>query len=301
MPNPYHPVYLRVLESLPVGGTIPLASLLAAAGLPSVTDHTKRGHLKTLIRDRPDLLERIVGLYPQADTVIDLIEKRHGPVTEATLDQANKHCREVVEKIALPTLHEFVRTTLTEHISGTVVSLSMDELMEFLLDEFAKFSKGAGNGLVSIAGTLNERLLMRAMKNAGLTEGEDFKKTGTNSEADLVVHSHTGTRANLGVEVKSYHARERLLRGLRDIAGSKVGVGYFKDPSEFNADRIVTLLQADPAAIYMPGSTLAQVDPVAAARTTNNRIALDSKVYRPIERFVTDMLHFVKTGELPKF
>jgi hypothetical protein len=300
-PNAYYPTYVALLEGLTTGSTIPVTALIASEGLPNVTDGTKRDHLKTLIKERPELLEKIVGLYPQADTIIDLVEKLDGSVIEATLDQANRHCAKIVDKIALPILHEFVRSNLSKHISGTSISLTVDELMEFLLEGFAEFSKGAGNGLVSIAGTLNERLLMRAMKNGGMVEGADFKKTGTNSEADIVVHSHAGTKINLGVEVKSYHARERLLRGLQDIDGPKVGVGYFKDPSEFNAARTMTLLQADPAAIFMPASTLSKVDATATSRKTNNKISYDSRLYRPLEQFVTDMKHFVQTGQLPTY
>lgn len=299
--NPYHSIFKAILSALPAGKAIDLAPLLATSELPKVSLATRKKHLKALVRAEPELLERIVGFYPSVDTVIDLVEIRHGKVLEVNLDQSNEHCRSIVEKIGRPIILGFVQATLAEHISGTKVALTLDELMDFLLDEFTDFARGAGNGLVSIAGSMNEQLLMRAMANAGLKANEDFRKTGTNSEADFVVHSHIGNKDNLGVEVKSYHARERLLRGLRDVTGLKVGVGYFKDASEFNKTRTVTLLQTDPAAIYIPTATLKNVDPAAQSIPTNSKIAFQSRLYRPIERFVSDMAHFCKKGELPKY
>lgn len=299
MPFDYGSAFRDAINSLAAGQTIDLDELLAIPGLPAVGLSTKRNHLRRLVQAEPQLLERIVGFYPSVATVIDLVEQRHGLVTEARINEANEQCKEIVGTIARPIVHRFVRTALDQHINGANVALTLDELMQFLLEEFVEFQRGAGNGLVSIAGGMNEALLMRAMSNAGLVRGTDFKKTGTNSEGDFVVHSRVGTRENLGVEVKSYHARERLLRGLRDITGLKVGAGYFRSPAEFNAARTMTLLQADPAAIYMPRVTLEEVDGAARAMTTNNRIAFQRRLYRPLEQFVTDMSHYTNTGQLP--
>lgn len=300
-PNPYHPVFVAHLNGLPIGQRIDYRQLLTLPGLPKASDDTKRRHLRTLVGQQPALLQKLSGFYPSPDTVIDLVEHQYGPVLEVNLDCSNQYCRSIVLDIAEPVLQDFVRDSLSGHISGCTVSLTIDELMKFLIDDYDEFSKGAENGLVSIAGSINERLLTRAMKNAGLREGNDFKRTGKNSEGDLIVHSHSGNRDNLGIEVKSYAARERLLRGLRDIQGLKVGVGYFKDPAEFNYARTVTLLQADPAAIYMPSSTLNVVDPQAQGATTHVRVAHGSRLYRPLEQFVTDMRHFTQSGLLPKY
>lgn len=296
----YFAPYRALLDALAPGQTVDLDQLLKAEGLPAVSIATRKKYLRELVQEMPEYLEKIVGFYPSVDTVIDLVELRFGKVVEQQLDASNQRCREIVEKVARPIVHRFVGTSLANHISGTTVSLSLDELMEFLLEEFVEFQRGAGNGLVSIAGSMNEALLMRAMTNAGLRRGMDFDKTGSNSEADILVRSRVGTKDSLGVEVKSYHARERLLRGLRDINGLKVGVGYFKDPSEFNPARSVTLLQADPAAIYMPDATLQQLEPKARQITTNSKIAFQSRLYRPLERFVSDMAHYVRAGNLPK-
>lgn len=301
MANQYYDCFERVLSSLSAGQTVALGDLLSCDGLPKVGDGTKRKYLKQLISAKPMFLEKIVGFYPSPETIIDLVESRHGKVIEANIDSSNQACRLIVQGIAKPIVHGFVRDTLAEHIEGSRIGLELDQLLSFLLEEFSEFSRGAGNGLVSIAGSINELLLIRAMKNGGMTDKSDFTRTGTESEADIVVHSRTGSRMNLGVEVKSYHARERLLRGLQDVTGKKVGAGFFKDPKEFNAKRTKTLLQAGPAAIYMPQATLSRVESSAVELTTNETIAFRSRLYRPLERFVSDMQHFNNYEVLPPY
>ena len=299
--NPYHHVFRAALATLPQGDFLWLDALLALPELPAVAIATKRSHLKKLIELDPQLLEKVRGLYPKADTIIDIVERTTGRVIETTLDASNRAAAAIVQNIAGPVVNQFVDTALRAYIIGDRITLTKSELMDFLLTEYSEFSKGAGNGLVSIAGTLNERILMRAMSNQGMIEGDNFQRTGTNSEADLIVHTRTGTRSSLGVELKSYHARERLLRGLQDIVGLKVGFGFFKDPSEFNAGRTQTLLQTHAAAIYMPNATLVRVATDSLAMTSNENIAFQSRFYRPIEQFVTDMLHYVGHGELPRY
>lgn len=300
-PNKYHDAFQVALNALAPNSKMWVEDLVNVPGLPQTSNVTKRNHLKELITASPFLLEKVLGLYPKADTIIDLVEQRYGLVTEGTLDLSNSRAAEIVRSIAQPVVERFVDGTLRENISHNLVTISKADLMTFLLEDFTEFSKGAGNGLVSIAGTLNERLLMRALKNGGLIEDTHFKKTGTNSQADLIIHSVGGARENLGVEIKSYHARERLLRGLQDITGHKVGFGFFKDPNEFNASRTQTLLQTQAVAIYMPAATLKQVDPVAQGMTTNERLAFLSRLYRPIEQFVTDAKYFHAHESLPKY
>jgi hypothetical protein len=300
-PSQYDSVFRRVLDSLASGGTISLSELLAHSDLPASTQTTRLKHLRNLIDEIPSLVTRVPGLYPRAGAILQLIEERHGRITEANLDASNLHAATFVREIARPIVSQFVADALRNHIVGDRIELSMSDMMVFLLDEFAEFSKGAGNGLVSIAGTLNEQILIRAMTNAGMEQPTHFTKTGTNSEGDLVVHSTARGRGNLSVEIKSYHARERLLRGLQDIRGDKVGIGFFKNASEFNVARTQTLLQSGVAAIYMPQDTLDNVSQQARDLQTNASSAFQSRLYRPIERFVSDMRWFNDAGELPHF
>jgi hypothetical protein len=300
-PNLHHSAYAAILGGLTTGQEIWLDFLLQHPSLPDTTRATRKKHLISFLSANPLLWGKVLGLYPPAETIVDIIESQHGDVAEANLDQSNKHAATLVRSIAKPVIEQFVDLALAAHIAGNQVVLSKSDLMTFLLEDFTEFSKGAGNSLVSIAGTLNERLIMRAMQNQGMIRDTHFAKTGTDSDGDLIIHSIGGNRPNLGVEIKSYHARERLLRGLQDVKVPKVGIGFFKDASEFNISRTQTLLQTQAAAIYMPQLTLANVNSAAAALTTNESSAFQSKLYRPIERFVTDMLYFYTHAKLPPY
>jgi hypothetical protein len=288
-----------VLAAVPPGARLDLPDLLAAMATPGLTLARLKSLLDVAVRANPRLLESLQGYYPPADVIIDLVQLEIGNVVEANLSAANAACRRLVTSIGGPMIARFIRTSLGDHIdAGDQISISMLTLVQFMSGEFAEYMKAAGNGLVSLAGKLNEGLLVRAMENAGMVRPTHFRVTGTDSEGDIVVRS---TTANLGVEVKSFHARERLLRGLQDVQQPKVGVGFFIDPLEFNNARTTTLLQANPAAIYMPTATLAQVDPIARGRITNDKIAVSSRLYRPLEQFVTDMAAFAGTGTLPHY
>jgi hypothetical protein len=257
-------------------------------------------HLRRFISDRPEYIGVVHGVLPSRDVLLNLVEKQLGaPIAESNVVLANKKCAEIVTKAARPALESYIRTSLGQYVAGSQLDVPMDELIEFLLGDYASFSRGAGNGLISVAGGMNEELLAACLTGAGMIVGSDFTRTGTDSEGDIVIHSHAGVKSNLGVEIKSYHARERLLRGLKDIEGPKVGAGYFIDPTEFGGNRTVTLLQTHAAAIYMPAATLAQLGNQALAATSNEAIAYGSKFYRPLERFASDMKAFSKTGALP--
>lgn len=174
-----------------------------------------------------------------------------------------------------------------------------ETLIIALLDEetgIADHLKAMSNGLVSLAGGVNEAILRLGLENEGLTFNEDFIKTGKNSVADLVIYGPE-RRQSMFVEVKSFKARERLLRGLQDIPyPDKIGVGFFMDPSEFNDDRTVTLLAAGPLAIYMPDATLEAVPAEAKRRVTRQGNVL----YRGLSTFFRDMTTYNATGHLPE-
>lgn len=270
--------------------------------LPSVNDSTKRSKLKSYIDANPTIIEKVKGIYPSASTIVNLVEQQLGePITELILDRANVVASEIVGSVSEPMLRRFLADNLREHYRDDRVDVPTSTLVDFLINDLFEFYAKSGNALVSIAGTLNEQLLQQAMVNQGMTDA-NFKRTGKNSEGDFVIYSSIGNRPQIGVEVKSYHARERLLRGLQDITtDNKVGFGYFVDSSEFNTHRTKTLLQSNAAAIYMPQATLSKVDQEAQNITSNKTISFNHRFYRPIERFVTDMKHFCATGNLPIF
>ena len=146
---------------------------------------------------------------------------------------------------------------------------------------------------------MNEKILIRGLENAGLILGETYRKTGTDSEGDLQIeHRGTVTTKILHCEIKSYAARERLLRGIQDIPHpDKIAVGFFTNASEFNPERTQTLLAAGPLAIYMPDVTYGQLNPASSRQTTLRQ----DRLYRPLSVYITDMVAFAKNGALPSY
>ena len=146
-------------------------------------------------------------------------------------------------------------------------------------------------------GRLNEEIILRALKNSAL-QGDDYKRTGTKSDGDIIVFERVGKKKPLYVEVKSYHARERLLRGLQDIQHpEKVGAGFFRDAKEFNAKRTETLIGSGAWAIYIPDDTFLLITDQAKKMTT----ARQDRFYRPLSKFVSDMETYVSSGAISKY
>jgi hypothetical protein len=305
MPKPTNKIYDRLFAEIISHASIVkpfwFEDVLNDSRLPDVSLETKKKHLRSYIESNPSYLEKIQGFYPSAPTIISLVELKLGTeILEKNLDESNKIAREIVRNVTSPIIERFISSGLSAKIKNTSLTIDLPELIEFLAEDFSEFLSAQGNGLVSIAGTVNEYLLSRAMINGGMTE-QNFQKTGKNSDADFMIYSSAASRYQIGIEVKSYHARERLLRGLQDIEGNKIGFGYFINPQEFNAHRTKTLLQTEAMAIYMPAKTLSKIEPEAKNLTTNSKIAFGSKFYRPFEQFVTDMKYFCLNGKLPTF
>ena len=270
----------------------------------AVSDTTFRSNLKDFVRVLPDMMVRIVGFYPDAATILGLAAQRlaGGQIVSGNLMEANEECKRIVDAISRPRHLRFLSEQLAPYLveGGASIVAEKMELMNRLYDTYPDFVREEGNGLVSIAGRLNEEIFIQAMINAGMSfgSGNDFMRTGQNSEADLIVFQQTGTQRQMFIEVKSYHARERLLRGLQDISQpEKIGIGFFINPAEFNPGRTRTLLQSNARAIYLPDRTYASVDDESKAMSTVQQ----DLFYRPLSRFVSDMQNFVEHGRLSVF
>lgn len=258
-----------------------------------------RKHLRAYLNIRLHDIRHVTGLFPSAETIIKLAEQDLGPITSATLAAANEHCKNTVDGISKPRHARFLSGKLAEYSEGDNFRIPKNALVDFLFDEYVGFIRESDNGLVSIAGSLNEAIFIRSLINGGLVDGHDIIKTGTRSDGDLKVQNHGARGVELlYVEIKSYAARERLLRGLQDIQSqNKIGIGFFNNPAEFNPGRTDTLLAAGPLAIYMPRTTWGALNPESCAKVTR----LGDFLYRPLEMFVGDMQGFVRSGRLPAF
>lgn len=265
------------------------------AKIPNLTDED----LKHVTRLYPQLLPKVTGFYPHADAVVHLVEDQLGcSIVGANLTAANLACKKIIDDITKPRHDRFLKEILGPHTSSGLVSVAEQQLINLMYDHYADFVREADNGLVSLAGRLNEKLLQRALINEGLREGTDVYPTGTDSEGDLVIAFAGNPPKQLYVEIKSYRARERLLRGLQDINNpNKVGVGFFVDHAEFNARRTTTLIASHADAIYLPDDTynLISADSKASIGKNQNRF------YRLLTNFPGDMKQFAASGALPKW
>ncbi|WP_170408907.1 hypothetical protein [Ruegeria arenilitoris] len=303
MPIDYPAIFEPILKNaLASRTTLPLHTILTNPALSSVTGKTIKSHLKRFISNKTQYVGTVEGLLPDDDALIEIIEHKIGsPINSDNVVDANHHCAEIVKSAAEPVLKTFVLEKLSKNFAGGSLQISVEDLIGFLLDDYDAFSRGVGNGLVSTAGRMNEKLLMVCLENVGLVKKKNFTKTGTKSDADIVIHSTAGSKPRLGVEVKSYHARERLLRGLKDVTRPKVGAGYFVDEKEFNESRASALIQAGTASVYLPNATLVKIDKKVQDMIVYDAVAANSKFFRPIENFANDMKFFCANGKLPKF
>lgn len=258
-------------------------------------------HSGGVARLREDILDRIEGYLPPSDVVVDLVESRMpvGQITGANLWEANQVCRKYVQKGTNPRFEHFIRESLNGHIqSDGDLLLSVAKMVEFLKDDYDPFAKRVANGLISRAGKLNEMIFERALIREGIgAKGTAYEVTGTKSNGDMVFYcNNTRPRSQLYAEVKSYGARERLLRGLQDLNGKDaVGVGFFTDASEFNPTRTQDFINTGTLAIYMPDATYSALHGDSKARQSKRNQAF----YRRLSDFPSDVVHFTSVGALP--
>lgn len=256
-----------------------------------------REKLTRLVSAQPGLFEATTEFLPGVETIVAMIETKLATQIHAgNLSEANTACIELVDSIVRPRYKSFIGRELREFIDiGTdTLSMKLDELIQFLLEEYRVFVRQQDQGLTSKAGGLNEAILVRALINGGLLEDTDFEVTGTKSQGDLAIYCDKLTpRRMLLAEVKSFGARERLLRGLQDVQPPKIGVGFFTQAKEFNPERTQQFLNTQALAIYMPETTYSALD--GASRDRINSRA--TPFYRPLGQFVGDMKAFTDNGE----
>lgn len=272
---------------------------------PSVKIATVRKKIKLAMAQNHDFIGKIAGIYPDTNTIIDITESELGaPINGTTLVQANLLAKKQIDKLTGSFLKDFCEKSLgCDYNTDTEkMTISLETLYEKLLNPYKEYLTKIDNALVSIAGTLNQSLIIRALRSAGLSDTtlpKCFSETGSRSEGDIqIYHTGAGKSGNkiLYIEAKSYAARERLLRGLADIKTPKVGVGFFNNPSEFSAKRVELLAtSAHTQAVYMPEDTYQNLTPEAKSVNYPGT----GRVCRILEsEFTLDMNEFNKTGAI---
>lgn len=280
-------------------GLVELEELLP---LFKVSVQTLRSKIKIAMAHDHSIRGRIAGVFPDTSSIIDEVEREIGLIEGHNLVLANVRSSELVEGWSRSFSEHFCKKMLGSNLNPATgkVTVTFDELRNQLLIPYERYLVQSGNGLVSIAGTLNQSLLVRALRNSGLNDtgsNPNFRETGTKSEGDIQIYFNGAkSRKTLSVEAKSYAARERLLRGLADIPIPKVGVGFFNDAREFGRDRITLMAtSAQASALYMPDSTLREL--TIDARYVE--FPGTGRICRSLEReFVDDMHAFVNNGSI---
>lgn len=247
--------------------------------------------LDALIAYSPSIMARLEHYLPRAATLKLLVEEKlGGKITAAGLAEANEVWSALVSELVKPRLRRFLSQTLQFDEAGST-TISLESLIDVLTGDYADFVKRQAAGFISFVGGYNELLVREAIINAGLAEF--MVQTGSRGAGDIVIRpASPKITANLTIEVKSYAARERLLRGLKDCQPPSVGIGFFNNAAEFNPTRTTALLQTQALAIYMPEATLAKLNATVLDRlNTENGL-----FYRPLNMFANDVKSFTSAG-----
>lgn len=252
---------------------------------------TQAEALDALIAYSPSIMGRLEHYLPKAATLKLLVEERlGGKITAARLAEANVVWSAIVSELVEPRLRRFLCHSLAFDQTGST-TITLDDLTDLLTGDYADFVKRQAAGFISFVGGYNELLVREALVNGGLAHL--MVQTGSRGAGDIVIRpSSPKITANLTIEVKSYAARERLLRGLQDCQPPKLAIGFFNNPAEFNPTRTTALLQTQALAIYMPEGTLAKLSPAVLDRpNTENGL-----FYRPLNMVADDVASFASLG-----
>ena len=272
---------------------------------------TEKDLLNDVLIEDPGFLGYVPDFVPDADLFILLTVREmknvSKKISEKNLVEANKKAQELVTKHTdtfydkfLDELDQGNPTPLLTNSTKPDFSFSRDDLKNKIKNEIADFITRRHNSLVSIAGTVNELLLVKALEDAGLKKETHFIHKPSSELGDISIENTGGVGDALRVEVKSYKARERLARGLKEIQSeNKIGVGFFNDHAEFTKGHTLKLLRTGASAVYLPKVTMARIAEDALAIPVSTMAAAGSRLYRELETFASDMQYYNEHGTLP--
>lgn len=244
----------------------------------------------------PCLSEVIDYYVPSAPVLLALAERNLGvSVSANNMEQIRAEVERIVSLIRIRQHERKLRTVLASYISGNQITGSIKDIFPLLRDEYVPFTVGLSNSDIVIAGRIHELIPSKALESIGLTRGQDFDTPPKSlKQGDIRVHNQS-QKAQLATEVKSLAARERFKRGLEEIKGLKVGLGFFNDPSEFTADGASSLINQGVLAVYMPAQTLQVLSSTLKSFLNSNQ----RPFFRPLSQYSQDMYNFARVGTLP--
>lgn len=114
---------------------------------------------------------------------------------------------------------------------------------------------------VKTTGTINERLVQLALEGFAPSAWYELKDKKYQWLGDFALQ---GYPLSVIISVKSFKAKERLLvSGTGSLHAPTIGWGRFDDPTEFSKARLEAYLFRGFLCIYMPKSTIAEMEPSA--------------------------------------
>lgn len=244
----------------------------------------------------PCLSEVIERYVPPATVLVALAERNLGvSVSANNMEQVRAEVEQVVGATRAWQHERELRRILAPYISGNQIAGSINNIFHLVRDEYVPFTVGLSNADIVIAGRVHEVIPTTALESAGLIRGQDFDTPPKRLKlGDIRVHNQS-QRAQLATEVKSLAARERFKRGLEEISGLKVGLGFFNDPTEFTTDGASSLINQGVLAVYMPSQTLQALSSTLKSFLNSNQ----RPFFRPLSQYPQDMCNFVSAGTLP--
>lgn len=244
----------------------------------------------------PCLSEAIDYYVPPAPVLLALAERNLSvSVSANNMEQIRAEVEQIVSLIRIRQHERKLGTVLASYISGNQITGSIKDIFPLLRDEYVPFTVGLSNSDIVIAGRIHELIPSKALESAGLTRGQDFDTPPKSlKQGDIRVHNQS-QKAQLATEVKSLAARERFKRGLEEIKGLKVGLGFFNEPTEFTTDGASSLINQGVLAVYMPVQTLQALTSTLKSFLNSNQ----RPFFRPLSQYPQDMYNFTSTGTLP--
>ena len=244
----------------------------------------------------PCLAEVIEDYVPPAPVLIALAERNLGVAVSAnTMETVRAEVQRIVGTARIRQHDVRLSDILAPYIIGNNISGPAVDILVRIRQEYVRFTVGIANSDIVIAGRIHELIPALALESAGLIPGQDFDTPPKKLRlGDIRVHNKA-QKAQLAAEIKSLAARERFKRGLEEIKGPKVGLGFFNDPTEFTADASSAMINQGVLAVYMPAATLQSLSsPLRQYVNSNQR-----PFFRPLSQYPRDMHNFVTTGTLP--
>ena len=120
----------RIVAEVAKVGSIHVDDLVAILG---VTKSSIKTHLKSLVRNDHTMLGKLLGFYPDAPALVDMVEAKFGKITGDRIMDANRETKAIVDAISLPELRRYLDEKLKAFEKAGKIDVDVAVLYEFIL------------------------------------------------------------------------------------------------------------------------------------------------------------------------